>query len=355
MTIKSIRWEQGNDAASVAKALASFVSAARQSLHIAIYDFRLDGDEKATVVDAITAAAKRVDVKIAFDDTEDSDPTDKAMLGSDPAPPGTKQFVEQNFPAASKVKTRAIAGSHLMHSKYVIRDGATADAAVWMGSANFTNDAWTLQENNVLEVASQELAKHYETDFASLFESGNIKGTGENDYGSLTIGSIPVEFGFAPGEGSAVASLFVDAIQGAGAGGTVYVATMVLSSGAILGALVDHLHAGGKLVGVYDATQMQGVVNDWKRSKTPSPKLALWQAVAPHLAGKHSKPYTPTGAHDFMHDKLLVTSKVVLTGSFNLSENAESNAENVLAVHDPKLAAAYTTYIEALVKKYGAK
>jgi hypothetical protein len=42
-----------------------------------------------------------------------------------------------------------------------------------------------------------------------------------------------------------------------------------------------------------------------------------------------------------MHDKLLVTDNVVLTGRFNLSRNAESNAENVLAIHSPALAKEY--------------
>lgn len=52
------------------------------------------------------------------------------------------------------MKTKAIAGSSLMHNKYIIRDGSS----VWMGSANFTDDAWTLQENNIVQVASKELA-----------------------------------------------------------------------------------------------------------------------------------------------------------------------------------------------------
>lgn len=322
---------------------------AKQSLDVAFYDFRLTGEAKSEVVEAVLRAAKRVPVRFAFDHTKaTSNAEDKATLGNDPAPRGTKAFVEENFPPQSQVQTRPIAGSHLMHSKFIIRDGT----AVWTGSANFTNDAWTLQENNVVMVTSPQLARHYLTDFTSLWDSGDIKGTGKNDYGVVSIDGADVEFGFSPGEGSAVASLFVDAIRGAGADGTVYLASMVLSSGPILGALVDHLQGGGKLVGVYDATQMNGVEHDWQKTKAPSPKLALWRHVKPHLVGKTSTPYTPTSRHDFMHNKLLATDHVVLTGSFNLSRNAESNAENALAIHDQKLARSYVEYIKGLVQRY---
>jgi phosphatidylserine/phosphatidylglycerophosphate/cardiolipin synthase-like enzyme len=353
MSIQSTRWAQGNDAASVAKQLAAFIQAAEKSLHVAIYDFRLSGEEKSLVVGALVGAAQRgVDVKIAFDHTRSTAQASgsKAPPGDDPAPHGTLEFIEGAFPRSSKVQTAPIAGSHLMHSKYIVRDGAT----VWMGSANFTNDAWTLQENNVVQIDSNVLATHYETDFEQLWESRNIRGTGKNDYGSVDVDGTEIEFGFAPGEHSAVASLFVDAIRSAGATGTVYVASMVLSSGPILGALVDHLEAGGKIVGVYDATQMKGVEGDFQRGQTQSPKLALWQQVKPHLVGKHSTPFKADSAHDFMHDKILATSSVVLTGSFNLSQSAESNAENALAIHDPKLAAAHIAYVEQLVKKYKA-
>jgi phosphatidylserine/phosphatidylglycerophosphate/cardiolipin synthase-like enzyme len=348
MAIKSIRWVEGHKSSEIAAALADFVSAAKKSVDIAIYDFRLSDDDpdRATVVDAIKNAAKKCAVRLAFDDTKSSDTTatGKATIGSDPAPRGTKEFVQAAFPESTKVKTVAIAGSHLMHSKYIVRDGQD----IWTGSANFTHDAWSAQENNVVQLSSKELAAHYEADFTQLWTTRDIKGTGKDDYGSVTIDGSEVEFGFAPGSGSAVASLFVDGIQGAGKT-QVHLATMILSSGPILGALIDHLHGGGTVSGVYDATQMAGVEDDWKKYPTTSgTKLAQWNVVKPHLRGKHSQPYTDGGVHDFMHDKILATEKVVITGSFNLSRNAESNAENALAFHDPALAAQYVGYIEGI-------
>ena len=337
--------QKGADPLRVANELAAFVKSARRSLHVAIYDFQLEGAAKDLVVGAFNEAATRgVDVRIAYDHTKQGSASDvKGGDGSDPAKRGTHSFVPDNFPTSGPVKTTAIAGSHLMHNKYIIRDGS----AVWMGSANFTEGAWTLQENNILRIHSRDLADRYEEDFDDLWKSGNILHTGKNDYAALDIGGDKVEVAFAPGEGSAAASLFVDAIQGAGT--TIWLSTMVLSSEPILGSLCDHLENGGSIEGTYDGPQMKSIANGWQ--KTGSSKLPLWEKIEPHLKGKPSTPFDknhPTAPHDFMHNKILLTDKVVVTGSFNLSRDAEANAENVLSLHVPELVAAYKGYFADL-------
>ena len=58
--------------------------------------------------------------------------------------------------AALPVTGKAIAGvPDLMHHKYVIRD----HASVWTGSLNWTDDAWSRQENAVAIVHSPAIAK----------------------------------------------------------------------------------------------------------------------------------------------------------------------------------------------------
>src|SRR5215471_7081574 len=92
---------------------------------------------RGTVVDALKSrAATGIQVRIAFDHTRAAR---KTQLGSDPAPRGTQAFIEEVF-AGSRVQVRPITGSHLMHNKYLIRDGNTAEGAVWTGSANWTDD-----------------------------------------------------------------------------------------------------------------------------------------------------------------------------------------------------------------------
>jgi hypothetical protein len=123
--------------ASIASLITGFCKQAQQTLHIAIYDFRLSpalGDELIqTLIDRANAG---VDVKIAYDHNKPNAHTPQPFnkLGGDPAPKGTNTAMHQHFagtnvqtkpvltiPAAvadKPVTTEPIAGSHLMHSKH---------------------------------------------------------------------------------------------------------------------------------------------------------------------------------------------------------------------------------------------
>jgi phosphatidylserine/phosphatidylglycerophosphate/cardiolipin synthase-like enzyme len=73
------------------------------------------------------------------------------------------------------------------------------------------------------------------------------------------------------------------------------------------------------------------------------------------LVRKNSIPYSrnaPLQPHNFMHNKLVVTDDAVVTGSFNLSNHAMGNAEDVLVIHDAGVAAAYAAYLEELEVRY---
>ena len=53
-----------------------------------------------------------------------------------------------------------------------------------------------------------------------------------------------------------------------------------------------------------------------------------------------------------MHNKLVVADQVLVTGSFNLSNHAMGNAENVLLIRDAAIANSYAEYIRRLVTTY---
>src|SRR3954447_5945578 len=150
-------------AQEIADELATFVDAASTSLDIAIYDFRLsDPGLSKTVADALTSAADRgVAVRIAYDAGKPAaaDATTFAALQADPAPIGTGDWLHEHFDGTGVVIKPISAGGQLMHCKYVVRDAALArHAAVWTGSTNFTDDAWTRQENNIIKVVSHPTA-----------------------------------------------------------------------------------------------------------------------------------------------------------------------------------------------------
>ncbi len=338
--------------AEVAQLLAEFIAAARSSLHLAIYDFRLGPNLAESVVRALRdRVAAGVEVRIVYDAGKPGASFPQA--GSDPAPPGTADFIRQ---FADGIQARPITGGDpqmpkLMHHKYMVRDGHTPAGAVWTGSTNFTDDSWTLMENNIIRIDSPELCTYYETDFGELWEKGDIATTGLHDTGSVRVGNTTVGVAFAPGEGRAIDHDVARRIGGARR--RLKVCSMLLTSGAILGALGDALHLGRvtEFGGLYDRTQMESVFRQWQNSPAAW-KIQAFEQVSGRLAGKRSTPYTPGGRHDFMHNKVLVADDTVITGSYNLSHSATENAENILILEDAGLAQLYVDYIDGLVQRY---
>jgi phosphatidylserine/phosphatidylglycerophosphate/cardiolipin synthase-like enzyme len=356
-------------AGEVAARLAQHIDAAKFNLHLAIYDFRLDAAAAAPVIDALKAKARAgLTIRLAYfmephrqsklaAVSGEEAALAFAHVGGDPAPAGTADFLQQAF-AGTDVELKAIDGhGHLMHDKYVIRDAMTPDAAVWTGSANFTNGAWGLQENNVLIVESADLAQYYETDFWELWSTGSISTTGRNDTGAITLDDgTGISVAFSPGEGRAIDIEIAQAIGAASK--RLLIASMVISSGTVLGALNDALGRGGLTVaGIFDRTQMQGVMKDFRRSGSPQSlaKAQLFEAIAPHLHAKSSHAYSASNPHDYMHDKLVVVDDMVITGSFNFSNNATNNAENILKIRSPWLADEYAGCVQELIKHYPQK
>lgn len=354
-------------AVSVANELAEFISGAKSSLHIAIYDFRLRKEELVTpVIQALKDKAdSNVEVQIAYyagkPTSSKSDHSETVMdmdlfveTGGDPAPVGTQGFLEETF-KDSKVKLQGITGSKLMHNKYIVRDIHTPDAAVWTGSANFTDDAWSFQENNILRINSPQLASFYETDFQELWVQGDIKSTGVNDIGTINIDSTSVEVAFSPGEGTNIDNIIASLIGKAQR--RIKVASMVLTSHNILAALEIALRHEqvSEFSGIYDQTQMSQIVKRWEKSSKSAGVAQTFQEVASHLVGKRSHPYKADGKHDFMHNKVVVCDDTVVTGSFNFSRSATQNAENILVIQSKELADQYSAYIDERTKYYAAK
>ena len=364
-------------AIEVADRFAAFVKSANKTLDICIYDFRLTVDAvRQKIIDAIKDAANRgVAVRIAFDVNQKSDEEIIKQFqgaGGDPAPTGTHLFVEAELEPV--VETKAIAeqeasaashaavanepiatGSQIMHQKYMIADAGTDDAAVWMGSANFTVDAWALQDNNIAIISSRDLAAKYTQDFNELWQSGKLSNTGIGDQGSVTVNGIEVRYAFAPGEGETIRNLIAEVVSGAKK--RIRIASMITSSKEILEALKQQIDAGIDFGGVYDYGQSTQSLRGWEAKPETAGRAELLKAVLAHLVPKRSlffDQHNPGNAHNFMHNKLLVADDTILTGSFNFSTNAMSNAENVVSLTEPKLAKAFVDYIDELAKRYGA-
>ena len=270
----------------------------------------------------------------------------------DPAEPGTGAFIQSlGFPF------QRIGGPKLMHHKYIVRDAAGADPRVWTGSTNFTDDAWTLQENNIVALASPDLAAAYAHDFADLWRRRQNDGTGEFDVRPVALryadAPLTAQLYFSPGRGEAIDAAVAALVTGATR--RVRICSMLLNSGALLNALTALLDAGRVRVdGLYDRTQMADVLRQWETVPQNVWKIGAVRdiVVRAGLAGKDSQRYHPDTPHDFMHNKVLIVDDTVITGSYNFSRSAQFNAENLLVLASPDLAAHYSAYVDGLVARY---
>jgi phosphatidylserine/phosphatidylglycerophosphate/cardiolipin synthase-like enzyme len=326
----------GQPAEATAHALAEFVSAAKQTLEIAVYDFRLPPDLNEIVCGALVAAHERgVAVRLAYN-------LDHAKGVPVPPPPETNPdaLEAQPFPTA------AIPGvPDLMHHKYVVRDAA----AVWTGSTNWTADSWTREENVVVTVDSAGLAARYREDFEQLWTTRVVARSGKVD-------TAPVDgmrAWFCPGRGEKLAHRIAKAIGAAQR--RVRIASPVISSAPILGTLAQ-VASDGKvdLAGVVDATQIHEVLAQWHENgnaewKAPLLRTSLTRAP---FSGKVTTPYAPGSIHDYMHAKVTVADDTVFVGSFNLSHSGELNAENVLELEDADVAERLAAFVDAVRARY---
>jgi len=349
--------ERDAQIAEVADIVASFVTGANSTLDIAIYDFRLDGVAREKLKEALTGrAAAGVAIRILFDAAAPVDRGD-GDSGNDLAPAGSAEFL---CGLALQAETKGITGRQqrrysknaLMHQKYIIRDAMSPGAAVLCGSTNFTNDAFGLQENNILILRSHDLSSYYAADFADLWDHGEIlPSSGFEDTATVAIGGVQVTVDFAPGQGQSIIREAVQAIDAAQE--RITIASMLITSGPVLAALSEALDRGLPVEGVCDGTQMAASMAQLQESGVGQDRIAAWAKLRPHLAQKQTVKYAPDAPHDFMHIKALVADNTVVTGSFNFSNSARGNAENLLIIRDEDLAGGYRAYIQSLIARYG--
>jgi phosphatidylserine/phosphatidylglycerophosphate/cardiolipin synthase-like enzyme len=336
----------------IATRLAEFIAGAQETLAIAAYDLRLSPPLRAIVEAALRERARSgVAIRLVYD--ADKPAQLHLIRGMDPAPSGTGAFVQSlGFPS------RRIAGLKLMHHKYAVRDPGLPSARVWTGSTNFTDDAWTLEENNILQLGSAAVATRYAEDFEELWNTGDIENTGSSESLSTTLmhdgAPAQLQLFFAPGCGQVIDEEVARRVSSATR--RVRVCSMLLNSSALVEALQQVLRRGDVAVdGIYDETQMQEVFIQWQDVPHNRWKIGAVRDIIQdaRLVGKHSTPYKPTSRHDFMHNKILLVDDLVITGSYNFSHSAEQNAENILFVESPSLAVAYSRYIDHLTRRYG--
>jgi phosphatidylserine/phosphatidylglycerophosphate/cardiolipin synthase-like enzyme len=344
--------QKAGQAVKVAKTLADFIRAARHSVHIAAYHLSLKDPQLVKPLrDALKDRSDAgVEIRIAYYFEHKFNPRESGAVTQ---PTGTEAFLG-TITEGTDIEIKPIRGSHLMHSKYVVRDGHTANAALWTGSTNFTDGAWKFMENNVVLVESPALCAYYENDFAEMWSTGDMKGSGAGalDSGTAHVNGDQIDVAFSPGKGKFIDQVITDEISAARQ--RIKISSMVLSSATILGALADAVNHRqvDEFGGIYDGPETQGALRQ-ATGGTPG----LFAVISGKLVKKASRPFNPKqpdADYNYMHNKIAVCDDTVVTGSFNFSHSATMNAENILRIRSKEWADKYSRYIDQLVKLYGA-
>lgn len=279
------------------QALADAVDQARLSIDLAVMDLNL-----WNLRDALIAAHNRgVAVRLVVD----SDYLDEDEI--------------QEIKAAG-IPVLGDRREGLMHNKFTVIDRLD----VWTGSLNYTiSDAYR-NNNNMLRIHSARLAESYTTEFEEMFVDDHFSpGSPANTpHCEVVVEDTRVEVYFSPDDG--VAERLVELVQGAQ--DSVYFLAYSFTLDELAEALVERSQAGVRVAGVMEARQVaSNTGSDYERF--------LAAGLDVRLDGN------PNNMH---HKVLIIDEQVVVTGSYNLSLNAETrNDENSLVIFDPEVADLY--------------
>ena len=346
--------EGGQPSGELAREIAEFINRAESTLNIALYDCRLDEDAAKPIRNALAARMQAgVEIRLIYDNSHKKPQShqDFEQVGADFAEPGTHERVDELGLPGEMI--RGIQGEGLMHQKFIVRD----DEAVWTGSMNFTNDSMARMENTIVSLITRPIAAYYKQDFDQLWTSGHTDESGKfkTEPHPLIYAGKPVtaDVDFSPGQGEFINEMVARRVLKARR--RIIFCTMLINSSKLLNALMTVLDCEKlELWGVYDRTQMAGVLHQWEGQDFLQWKIDAIQRLLreAEMVGKQSLPYRPGHSHNFMHNKLLIVDDTLITGSYNLSHAAQGNAENMIAIESPDLCEDAISYIRFLRNRF---
>jgi len=277
--------------------LAQALEGARLSVDVAAYDLDL-----WSLRDALIAAQRR-GVRVRMVTESDNLQTDE---------------IQQLKEAGIEVLGDRREG--LMHNKFMVIDRLE----VWTGSMNFTVNGAYRNDNNLLRIRSSRLAEDYIAEFEEMFVEDRFgPGSPANTPNpALTIEGTPLEIFFSPDDETL--SHLVEQVENARQ--SIYFLAFSFTSDPLADALIESWQAGVQVAGVLEEAQVEtNFGGDYDRLRQTGVDVRL------------------DGNLDSMHHKvLIIDERIVVTGSYNFSNSAETrNDENTLIIHNAQLAAAY--------------
>ncbi len=209
----------------------------------------------------------------------------------------------------------------ISHDKYMVIDSAI----VWTGSTNFTFNGFFLNNNNVIIVNSEEVARAYAQDFQQMFEGYFHTNKSSNGVEEVEVADGYVEVWFGPQDEPA--NMLVNAINDAQESIEFCIYAFTLDE--VAQALIEAHRRGVVIRGIFD----EGTISD-------SP--TQYYTLQAHGLDVRTDPCPYAFHHKFMVIDRDGNDPIVITGSGNWSFSGTArNDENFLVVHSSSVAQEY--------------
>lgn len=285
-------------------ALAAAINRARLSLDVAIYELDL-----WSIRDALLEAHRRgVSVRMV----SESDNLDGAEI---------QELKEAGIPILGDRR------ESLMHNKFVVIDRQE----VWMGSMNYTVSEAYRNNNNLVRIRSAQLAENYTREFEEMFTE-DLFGTSirrDTPHPTLSVDGTRLEVYFSPDDGTA--AHLIDLLGRAQE--SIFFLAFSFTSDALASAMLERAEAGVTVAGIFEETQyFSNTGTEYERFRSAGLDVRL--------------DGNPRNLH---HKVIIIDGRIVVTGSYNFSSNAENrNDENTLVIHNPDIAGLFVAEFKRL-------
>ncbi len=297
--------------------LIAYINRAELTLDLTIYDF--DNDSLSNISEAINAAHDR-GVIVRFISDGSLAPTNFGVLDLDPS--------------INRLESPTTAEYNIMHNKFVIIDADHSDPMkpiVWTGATNWTDRQINRDNNNVIIVQDQTLARAYTLEFEEMWgTSDSIANPANSKFGSIKTDNTPHEFKvagkrmecyFSPSDNTN--SYLLNTINSANS--SLHFCSMLITRADLAGA-INTQHANGLVV--------NGVIDD--QTSTTQYDLLFAELGAENLIVNLDTNIIMHHKYLIVDEENLLSDPILWTGSHNWSNNANTkNDENTLVVHDP--------------------
>ena len=287
--------------------LADAIDSARLSVDVAIYSLSLNSIRNAL----LRAHDRGVRVRMVME----SDNLDR----SDP-----QKLKDAGIPILGDRR------EGLMHDKFVVID----NLEVWTGSMNFTDSGAYADNNNLIRMNSVKMAENYTKEFEEMFIDDKFGPdvVSETPNPRVTIDGTLIDVYFSPDD--KVQASLMDLINNAQE--SIYFMAFSFTSDPIGDAVRVSAKEGVIVAGVMDTEQVKSNIGT-EFDPFSQAGLDVYKDANPGL----------------MHHKVMIIDEsIVIFGSYNFTNSAETkNDENLIVIYNEDIAAQFKAEFQRVYKK----